>query len=221
MKQKIIFISFSILFLLLFAIASFAKNIEKDNSVKKQVTKVDKKEQTVQKTDVNSKENTTKSDTQTKTMIDENKSQTLTEYLPLTSSTLTGEQINWQVLSSGGNRGTSTNYILSGTLGQTAVGIGTSTNFQLHAGFWQNFGSGGCCIGDRGNANGSPDDGTIVGSVNVTDLVFFVAYSFQDGPAPPCPEEADVNGSGDINVADLIYLAAFIFQDGPPPLPCP
>ena len=29
----------------------------------------------------------------------------------------TGEEINWQVISSGGNRGTSTNYILNGTAG--------------------------------------------------------------------------------------------------------
>ena len=72
--------------------------------------------------------------------------------------------------------------------------------------------------------NGSPDDGTIAGSVNVTDLVYLVAYSFQGGPAPPCPEEADINGSGGINainVTDLVYLVAFSFQGGPAPLPCP
>jgi hypothetical protein len=35
-----------------------------------------------------------------------------------------GEQIKWQVISSGGNRSSSTNYVLSGTVGQTATARG-------------------------------------------------------------------------------------------------
>ncbi len=79
----------------------------------------------------------------------------------------------------------------------------------------------GCCIGDRGNVDGGPDDGTFPGSMNIGDLVYMVAYMFQGGPAPPCLEEADCNGDGDIDIADLVCMVSFMFQFGLPPLPCP
>ena len=45
-------------------------------------------------------------------------------------------QINWQVLSSGGDiGGASTNFILSVTVAQSAVGFGTSDNYDLNHGF--------------------------------------------------------------------------------------
>ena len=65
----------------------------------------------------------------------------------------------------------------------------------------------------RGDVNAS-------GSINVSDLVYLVAYSFQSGPAPACEDEGDVNGSGSINVSDLVYLVAYSFQSGPAPLSC-
>ncbi len=71
----------------------------------------------------------------------------------------------------------------------------------------------GCCV-LRGDVNST-------GSINVSDLVYLVAYSFQSGPAPVCAEEGDVNGSGTINVSDLVYLVAYSFQSGPAPAPCP
>ncbi len=71
---------------------------------------------------------------------------------------------------------------------------------------------GGCCA-MRGDVNAS-------GSINVSDLVYLVAYSFQSGPAPACEDEGDVNGSGSINVSDLVYLVAYSFQSGPAPLSC-
>ncbi len=126
----------------------------------------------------------------------------------------TGEQINWQVISSGGTKGSSTDFQLSGTVGQTTVGYGSSTNFGLSHGFWQEF-AGVCCSGIRGNADGDPGD-----AVNVADLTYLVDYLFFDGPAPPCEEEGDVEGSGAINVADLTYLVDYLFMDGPPPPPC-
>lgn len=74
----------------------------------------------------------------------------------------------------------------------------------------------GCCIADRGNVNGDSGD-----AINVSDLVYLVAYSFQNGSAPPCMDEADVNASGTINVSDLVYLVAYSFQSGAAPLTCP
>jgi Thrombospondin type 3 repeat len=73
-----------------------------------------------------------------------------------------------------------------------------------------------CCLGSRGNANGSIPD-----NFNITDAIYLIRYLFQLGPPPPCPEEANVNGVGSINVSDVAYLIRFLFQGGPPPPQCP
>ncbi len=81
-----------------------------------------------------------------------------------------------------------------------------------------------CCIGSRGNVDGGPDDGTFAGSVDISDLVFLVAYSFQGGQAPSCITEADIDGSGGvapIDISDIVLLVGFMFQSGPAPAICP
>jgi len=50
--------------------------------------------------------------------------------------------------------------------------------------------------------------------INVLDILFFIAYKFQQGSAPVILEAADVNGDGDINVLDILYMIAYKFQDG-------
>ncbi|MFH1373559.1 MAG: dockerin type I repeat-containing protein [bacterium] len=127
-----------------------------------------------------------------------------------TSKPATGEEINWQVISSGGTKGTSASFGLNGTVGQAAIGSGSSTNYGVSSGFWP--GMGGCCD-KRGDVDNT-------GSIDVGDLTYLVAYLFQGGPAPPCPEEGDVDGSGSIDVGDLTYLVAYLFQGGPAPPPC-
>ena len=139
-----------------------------------------------------------------------------------------GEQINWQVISSGGtNDGSSTSFRLSTTVGQTATGYGESESFGLSHGFWQELGGGGgtCCLGEiRGNVDNDPGD-----AIDISDLVFLVDYMFTGGPAPTCWEEANIDGSGDgppdgsedIDISDLVYLVDFMFNEGPAPLPCP
>jgi hypothetical protein len=47
-----------------------------------------------------------------------------------------GEEIDWQVISSGGTEGTSENFQMTGTAGQTAVGFADSTNFGVSQGYW-------------------------------------------------------------------------------------
>lgn len=128
----------------------------------------------------------------------------------------TGEEINWQVISSGGTEGTSTNYILNGTLGQTAVGFGSSTNYGLSHGFWQQFGPTTCC-----NHDGIRGDVDMSGSLNVADVTYLVAFLKGIGPSPPCEEEGDVDGSGTVNVADVTYLVAYLKGLGPAPAACP
>ncbi len=73
----------------------------------------------------------------------------------------------------------------------------------------------GCCIGDRGNVDGSVDD-----NVDISDLVALVDYMFGGGAAPPCPEEANIDGEGEIDISDLVALVAYMFQGGDPPAPC-
>jgi hypothetical protein len=72
-----------------------------------------------------------------------------------------------------------------------------------------------CCIGIRGDVNGSG------GTANVADLTYLVDFLFRGGPPPPCTAEGDVNGSGGMgNVADLTYLVDFLFRGGPPSPSC-
>lgn len=142
-----------------------------------------------------------------------------------TSQAKAGEQIDWQVISSGGTKGTSTNYKLMGTAGQTAVGHGSSTNYGLGHGYWQPLSSGGseCCLlrADINHDGVGPD---------ISDLVYLVSYMFQGGPQPPCEDpvgsdyfpEADIDGNmTGPDISDLVYLVTYMFQSGPPPIPCP
>ena len=121
-----------------------------------------------------------------------------------------GVEINWQVISSGGTAGASVSYEFGGTLGQPAIGYGSSASYGLSQGFWQDFG----CCEQRGDVDHS-------GGVNVADLTYLVEHIFFGGGPPPCPEEGDVDADGGINVADVTYLVEYIFFDGPAPPPCP
>ena len=123
----------------------------------------------------------------------------------------TGEQIKWQVISGGATNGSSTNYSLMGTVGQTAVGSGSSTNYGINHGYWQNFTSGAGCCNLPGDFN---DDG----SVDISDLTAMVDFMFGGGPAAVCADEADVNGDNGIDISDLTYRVDFMFGGGPAPI---
>jgi len=123
-----------------------------------------------------------------------------------------GEEINWQVISSGGeNSGSSTSYGLAGTVGQTSGGTGSSASYGLNHGFWQDFSSGGVlCV--AGDADGS-------GDVDIDDVVYLIGYIFSGGPAPtPAVCCGDADGSGDVDIDDVVYLIAYIFTGGPAPI---
>lgn len=77
-----------------------------------------------------------------------------------------------------------------------------------------------CCFNERGNVDNDEND-----EVNISDLLYFVDYSFATppGPEPACPEEADVDGSGAIDISDILYLVDYMFANpaGPAPINCP
>ncbi|NIM99327.1 MAG: hypothetical protein GTO24_15005 [candidate division Zixibacteria bacterium] len=64
----------------------------------------------------------------------------------------------------------------------------------LSAGFFARPGA-----ADPGDVNGN-------GYVETGDAVYLVTYLFQDGPPPPNPIDADVDGSPGINMGDLLQL---------------
>ena len=110
------------------------------------------------------------------------------------SSPKAGEQIKWQVVAAGGNRGSSTNFVLTGTTGQTAVGKGSSTNFGVNQGFQQSFATYIC-----GDANGDA-------SIDISDAVFLIAYIFAGGPAPNPLLAGDANCDLAVDISDAVYL---------------
>ena len=131
-----------------------------------------------------------------------------------------GEQIKWQVIAAGATDGSSTSYGVKGTVGQVVIGEGSSSNYDLRHGYWQNFAGGGdCCMGAiRGNVDYDPGD-----VIDISDLVYLVDFMFNSGPVPPCCEESDIDGSGGstIDIADLVHLVDYMFTGGPPPEACP
>ncbi len=79
------------------------------------------------------------------------------------------------------------------------------------------FRNAGCCIDNTGDVNGSGTD-----NATIQDLTYLINYLFRDGPAPICPQEANVNGTGALaNIGDLTYLVNFLFRSGAAPVPCP
>lgn len=122
-----------------------------------------------------------------------------------------GEQIDWQVISSGGTDGNSPSYSLKGTVGQTSTTEGESASYKLTGGFWQDFSTGG--------VNCVPGDANESGGVDIDDVVYLIAYIFSGGP-PPVPDVCcgDANGSGGVDIDDVVYLIAYIFSGGPPPV---
>lgn len=140
---------------------------------------------------------------------------------PNTSPPRAGEQINWQVLASGGGLSTMGTLTLGSTIGQTVAGQSTMGSLTLNSGFQQNFAVGGstCCIPPmRGDINYDAAE-----LIDISDLLYLIDFMFTGGLAPVCHEEADVNGDGAelLDIADLVYLIDYMFTGGAAPPACP
>ncbi len=80
-----------------------------------------------------------------------------------------------------------------------------------------------CCIGFRGNVDGSFENPPTVNGIDISDLVAMVAWMFYGGADLACPEEGDVDASGGaipIDISDLVALVSFMFQGGAEPAAC-
>jgi hypothetical protein len=127
-----------------------------------------------------------------------------------------GRVIKWQIICTGSGCGNddvvfSTGYqgvhYLCGTLGQVAVGRGSSPSFGLNQGFWQE------TITEeyvRGDVN--RDD-----IINVGDIVYLVSYLYKNGPAPNPVWVGDCNCDEIVNIGDIVFLVSYLYKGGPEP----
>ena len=61
-----------------------------------------------------------------------------------------------------------------------------------------------------GDADGSSE-------IDIDDVVYIIAYIFQDGAAPIPIESGDCDCSGETDIDDVVYLITYIFSSGPAP----
>jgi len=138
-----------------------------------------------------------------------------------------GEVIDWQVLAGGGGMSSSADYILGGTLGQTAVGMAASSNYITYQGFWQDFetGSEECCIGSRGNVLLEPDCVASDQDVDIADLQMIIDHLFINFTPICCVDEADIGPpeapDGSVDVLDLQIMIDHLFINFTPLPDCP
>jgi hypothetical protein len=66
-----------------------------------------------------------------------------------------------------------------------------------------------------------PGDATFDGQlVDASDVIYLINYIYKNGPVPPHPISADVNGPDRIiDTEDVLYLINYLFKNGPEPLP--
>jgi hypothetical protein len=206
MRLQILKLSLVFALLMTFSLTASAAKSEKDDRPTKKTAVI--------------KQQTTPTSKPAPTIIEETLK--TTPITPSTSAPLVGEQINWQVLASGGGVSTMGSLTLGSTIGQTVTGQSSMGSLTLNSGYQQNFvsgGSGPCCIGPmRGDIN--YDDGELI---DISDLMYLIDYMFLAGPAPVCFEEADINASGTtpLDISDLVWLIDYMFLGGPEPTPCP
>jgi len=113
--------------------------------------------------------------------------------------------IDWDVLDSGGEKLTSSRFLLLNSVGQPPIGESEGGKHSKGFGYWYIFQS-----FIAGDINGD-------GVVDITDVVYMVNYLLKSGPRPVPFWVGDVNCDTRINLSDPVYLANYILKSGPPP----
>ncbi|MCK4858585.1 MAG: hypothetical protein KAT58_11495, partial [candidate division Zixibacteria bacterium] len=98
-------------------------------------------------------------------------------------------QVDWYVIASGGGHSESATYQIDGTIGQPIVGLSSSENYILEAGFWVGFGeAGGDCVYIPGDCNHNGN------SLELEDIIAMIGM-YRGTVMPPyecfCPPHGD------------------------------
>ncbi len=130
--------------------------------------------------------------------------------------------LSWFSINGGGDSyGSSTNYQIGYSVGQSVAGEGSSASYDLGIGFW--YGAYILCSAVPGDANGT-------GSITLGDIIQVVNYIFDKDklpclgidpgncwtPVPFC--RGDANNNGSITLGDIIHLVNYVFDKDK--LPC-
>jgi hypothetical protein len=130
--------------------------------------------------------------------------------------------LDWFSINGGGDSyGSSTNYQIGYSVGQSVAGEGSSASYDLGIGFW--YGAYALCTAIPGDVNGTS-------TITIGDIVHLVNYIF-DKDRLPCLGSApgncwtpdpfcrgDVNQSATITIGDILHLVNYIFDKDR--LPC-
>jgi len=87
----------------------------------------------------------------------------------------------------------------------STIGPGSSTNFNLYAGFVYPV------VVKCGDANAD-------GKITVSDVVYLANFLFKGGQIPKPYEAGEANCDGKLTVADVVYLVNYLFKGGPAPI---
>lgn len=136
-----------------------------------------------------------------------------------------GEDIEWEVLAGGATDvAMSVSYELSGTVGQTFAGYGTSASYDGTHGYWQVFQTEGCCIGMRGDIDLEPNCTPAEQDADIGDLQMLIEHLFISFAPICCTDEADVapigGPDGTVDIADLQAYIEYLFITFIPPSDC-
>jgi hypothetical protein len=58
------------------------------------------------------------------------------------------------------------------------------------------------------------------GTIDISDVVFLIAYIFSGGSPPTPLARGDANCSGGVDISDAVFLISYIFNGGNAPHPC-
>jgi hypothetical protein len=132
-----------------------------------------------------------------------------------------GEEVKWQVLSSGGGAMTLSGYRINGTLGQTAVGVTVMAEHSIHQGFWQSFEED-CCGRYTGGYTGNTNCDT-EGKRSLADITILIDHLYLSQDPLCCRANGNVNGSldGEITLNDIMRLIDHIYISAEETAPCP
>ncbi len=131
----------------------------------------------------------------------------------------TAYDIPWMSINGGGGDVSSTNYRLMHSVGQSAIGYTSSTNYSAGIGYWYGVGgTTGCDCGDQlGTDPNAVGDINCDGNTDPLDVQFLVNFVFKSLDAR-CPKAACSYATGDVNCdsgvdpLDVQFLVNFVFK---------